>query len=253
MPAITFTEIGEDAFGLLNVFLPGEAVPSADMNFARRFCNDMLSEWAQRPLFIPVIRRQAFDLVADQGGPDDPYTIGDGGDWDIPKPANQNSIVSANLILGDTDPAVRVPLGIYTTQAYNANQIPGMSNRQPTGLYYSPTYEGDGLGMVYLWPVPDTDENTIELFVQESLAQFADTSTEYYVPDGVPRLLKYNLADALQVPYGKELGASAQRIAQSSLATFKRSNTTLSDLMTDAYMFTAGRRTLYNIQSGSGG
>lgn len=252
MPAITFTEIAEDSFALLNVFLPGEAMPDADATFARRMCNDMLSEWAQRPLFIPVIARERFDMTADKGGPTNPYTIGVGGDFNTDRPANQNSIVSANLILTSTDPEVRVPLGIYTDEAYDANQIPGMSNSQPTALYYNPTYATDR-GSIFLWPVPDTDENDLELFLEKPLAQFAAAGTTYYVPDGVPRLLKYNLADALQVPYGKEMSAKAQRIAVSSLATFKRSNTKLSDRMTDAYLFSAGRRTLYNINSGAGG
>lgn len=252
MPAITGSDIVGDAFALLNVFLPGESIPDNDGQLARRFLNDWLSEQAQKALMIPVIARERFDLVADQGGPDNPYTIGDGGDFDTDKPANQNSITAANLILTATTPEVRVPLGIYTDQAYDANQLPGMSNSQPTSLYYSPTYASD-LGSILLWPVPSIATNDLELFLQKPLAQFADLSTTYYVPDGVPRMLKYNLADTLQTPYGRALSPKAQGIAVSSLGTFKRSNTKLSDLRNDAYLFTYGRQTLYNIQTNGGG
>ena len=255
MPAITGSEIAEDAFGLLNVYLPGEATPGADSAFAMRMLNDWLSEQSQKAMMCPAISRQRFDLVADQGGPDDPYTIGYGADFDTVKPANQNSITAANLILTSTSPEVRVPLGIYTDQSYDANKLPDMSNTQPTGLYYQPftASAANDWGEVRIWPVPTVSYNDLELFIQLALLQFADTTTTYYVPNGVPRMLKYNLADMLQVPYGKTLGAAAQRMAMSSLGTFKRSNTTLSDLMNDAYMFAQGRRTIFNIQSGSGG
>lgn len=252
MPAITGGEIVSDAFALLNVFLPGESVPASDGQFARRQLNDLLSEWGQRTLFIPTIARERFDLVADQGGPDNPYTIGLGGDFDTERPSNQNSITGANLILTATSPEVRVPLGIYTDAAYDANQIPGLSNSQPTGLYYNPTYQDD-LGSIFLWPVPDIATNDLELFLQKPLAQFATLSATYYVPDGAPKALKYALADLLQTPYGRALSPAAQRIAISSVGTMKRSNLKMSDLANDFYMFSGGVSTLYNIQTGSGG
>lgn len=145
-----------------------------------------------------------------------------------------------------------MPLGIYTDQGYDANQLPSMSNTQPTGLYYNPTYDGD-LGSIFLWPVPSVAYNDLELFLQQSIAQFADLSTTYYLPDGYPKALKYALADLLQTPYGRALSPAAQRIAVSSFATVKRSNAKLSDLMNDAYWSTYGRNGLYNINTNAGG
>lgn len=251
MPAVTATTIIQDAFGLLNVFLPGESIPANDAFQALRALNDMLDEWSQRTLFIPIVARERFDLVAGQGGPDNPYTIGPGGDFDTERPSNQQSITAANLILTATSPEVRVPLGIYTDDAYDANPLPGMSNTQPTGLYYNPTYDDD-LGFIYLWPVPSVSYNDLELFLQKSVVEFANLSTPYYVPNGWRRALKYNLADALQTPYGRTLDAAGQRIAVSSLGSIKRANLKLSDLANDV-TFTSFRRTLYNIQSGAGG
>lgn len=251
MPSVTFTEIGTDAFLLLGVFAPSETISNADLTFARRLCNDLLSEWSQRTLMIPVIARERFDLVADQGGPDNPYTIGDGGDFDTERPSNQGSITAANLILTATSPEVRVPLGIYTDDAYDANQLPSMSNSQPTSLYYNPTYAG-GLGSIYLWPVPNTATNDLELFLEKSVAQFDDLVTAYDVPDGLPRALKYNLAQLLGAPYGTEIPGSVRQAAVSSLGTFKRSNLKLTDQMNDA-AFGLSNRTIYNIQTGSGG
>ena len=251
MPAITGDELVNDAFGILNVFLPGESVPNNDGQFARRFLNDMLSEWSQRDLFIPIIARERFDMIADKGSETNPYTIGPGGDLDTERPSNQGSITAANLVLTASSPEVRIPLGIYTDAAYDSNQIPSQGNTLPTGLYYNPYYDND-LGKLYLWPVPDTAENDLELFLQKGIAQFDDLTTTYYLPDGVPRVLKYNLADALQVPYGKQMGEPAQRIAVSSLATFKRSNTKLYDAVNDAN-FGSTNGGIFNIQTFANG
>lgn len=248
MPAITGLEIVQDAFAEINVFLPGATIPNNQAQFARRKLNDMLSEWGQRDLFIPIISRERFDLTANKGGVDDPYTIGPGGDFDTERPSNQDSIAGANLILTATTPEVRVPLGIYTDDAYDSNQIPDLSNLQPTGLYYNPTYEND-LGSIFLWPVPSVDTNDLELFLQKQIAQFANLTTTYYVPDAAPQAMKYNLADRLQGPFGRQLSQAQQRLCISTLGTFKRSNLKVSDLMNDA-AFTSYRANYFNIQTG---
>lgn len=248
MPAVTGSTLAQDAFGLLNVFLPGESIPAADGAKALRALNDILSECSQRGNLAPFIARETFALVANQGGPTAPYTIGIGGNFNTPKPANQSNLIGANLILTASTPNVRVPLGIYTDDAYDANKIPDMANSQPTGIYYNPTYQGD-LGSICLWPVPTTSVNSLELFLQQSVAQFANLTTTYYVPDGWPRFLKYAMGDDLQTPYGRTLSPAAQRIAITSRGTITRANLNLSDLATDA-TWTQSNRTIFNINTG---
>ena len=252
MPAITATEILQDAFGLLNVFLPGEAMAPADGAAGLRALNDLLDELQQAPQFIPFISRNRFPLTAGKGGETNPYTIGIGGDFNVARPSNQDSIVAANLVLTVSVPNVRIPLGIYTDDAYDANAIPGLQNTQPTGLYYNPTFQGD-LGSIFLWPVPTITTNDLELFLQEAVAQFANLSTIYYIPDGWKMMLKYNVADQLQTPYGKTLSQAAMRIAVRSMGRVKRANLNLSDLMNDASSFAQDRQTYYNILTGGGG
>lgn len=251
MPSLTANALIQESCWLLNLFLPGESVDPTFAEAARTLLNRMLSQWRTRSLLIPVIARERFDLVANQGGPDNPYTIGDGGDFDTERPPTQNSIQSANLILTSTTREVRVPLGIYTDQAYDANQIPDMSNSQPTGLYYNPTY-ADGFGSIFLWPVPDVSTNDLELFLAKPLVSFANLTTSYDLPDGADDALVYQLALRLAGPNGRTLSDDDQKIARTSLDAFMRANVHLSDQMNDAN-FAGARRTLYNIQSGSGG
>lgn len=251
MPTVTATELASAAYQLLNVLMPGEPMSAAMGEATLGTLNRLISQWRQRQLFIPITARERFDMTANKGGPTTPYTIGPGGDFDTERPPNQNSLVSANLILTATSPEVRVPLGIYSTQAYFANQLPGMSNSQPTALFYNPTY-ADNLGSIYLWPVPDTATNDLELFLLKPLAAFDDLTTEYDLPDGADDALVYQLAKRLAGPNGRTMTPSDLQLAAESLGAFKRSNMQLSDLMNDA-TWAQSRRTLYNINSGAGG
>jgi hypothetical protein len=253
MASSTFNDIAEAAFQILNVFIPGQAIPAPDITAARKMCNRMLGGWSQRGLFIPVIARERFHTVSNQGGPTNPYTIGPGGNWDTtPKPPNQNSITAANLILTTTSPEVRVPLGIYSDQAYDANKLPTMTNTQPTGLYYNPTY-ANNLGSIHLWPVPAIATNDVELFLQKPLTTFADNTTVYYFPEGADDAIIYQLHLRLAGPWGAQVTPEDRRIAFEVLETFKRSNAHMKDLENDATFATYGRRTLYNINTGQAG
>lgn len=250
MASATGSEIVAGAFALLNVFLPGESIPANDGEYARTVLNDLLSELSQRDAFVPVVSIQRFDTTTGKGSRTNPYTIGPGGDWDTVRPSNQGAVQAANLILTTSNPEVRVPLGIYTDDAYFFNQIPGQTNTQPVALYYNPTYSG-GLGAVYLWPVPTNNVYDIELQLQQSIAPFANLSTVYQLPEGVPRMLKYMVAQSMQGAYGRTLSPSDTQIAESSAATFKRSNLHLTDMMNDAN-FGRTRTSLYNILTGNG-
>ncbi len=250
----TATAIIANAFALVEAFLPGEAVPGADSAYAAGVANRMLSGWATRGMLTPIVARERFDLVANKGDETNPYTIGSGGDFDTERPATQNMIVSANLILTATSPEVRVPLGIYTDEAYNANQIPGLSNTQPTGLYYNPTYASD-LGSVFLWPEPNNATNDLELFLQKAIVPFntASLGTTIYLPDSAEDAITYQLGRRLQGPYGHAMSREDLLIAVETFSTYQRSTLKLSDLPTDAYVFAEGRSTIYNIRTGSGG
>lgn len=245
MPSVTAQDLITAAYQILGVYSPVQTPSDADAQLGLDSLNDLLDEWSLGAAFTPFISRERFDLVADQGGPDAPYTIGAGGDFDTQRPPNQNAIVGANLILTSTDPEVRIPLAIYSDQAYDQNAIPDQTSTQPTGIYYNPTY-ADDLGSLFLWPVVNTADNDLELFLQKWIAQFADLDTEYDLPTGLPRALKYNLAVVLS-PQFRPIDPVAERIAVSSLGRFKRSNLSrMRDLATDAPLGSGGGG-LYNI------
>lgn len=253
--AVSAATIIGRAFALLNVFIPGEAPPANDGSYALAELNAMMGTWAQERGTIPVVAREIFDLVANQGGPSNPYTIGDGGDFDTDRPPNQGSLRGASLLLTTSAPAVEVPLAVLNDDQWQSIQVKDLSNTQPTTVYYNATYAGN-LGTINLWPVPTTAVNDLVLYLEKQISGFASQLATYDFPPGYEQALVYNLADLLQTAYGRELSAAALRVAQRSLALVKRTNHQPYDLAQnlvfgDSGTVNGGAGYGYNINTGN--
>lgn len=223
--AVTALELIADAFALLNVFLPGESIPASDGQFGLRSLNGLLGSWAQMRLTIPTVARLTFDLVIDQGSPANPYTIGSGGDFDTPRPANATALRSASILIPGTTPN-EIPLTVMTPALWEALTIKTMSGALPTAIFLDPTFTA-GLGRIYLWPQPSVDTNQLVLYVEAALSTFADLTTAYQLPPGYKDALVYNLAKRLALPYGRAVDPMLNEQAAESLRLIKRSNVTM--------------------------
>lgn len=250
--AITANQLIADAYALLNVFIAGEDVNPNMGAYALRELNRMMGSWAQQRGTIPVVEREVFDTVANQGGPSNPYTIGDGGDFDTDRPPNQASVRGAGLLLltGTTAPYVEIPLALLTDDMWQAIQIKELSNSQPTNVYYNPTYSDD-LGTINLWPVPSIGTNDLVLYLAKQISSFAAGTTSYDFPPGYEDALLYNLAVRLQGYVGRELIADDKARARESLALLKRVNLPMSDLSQDLVFGGNTQPYGYNINTGN--
>ncbi len=241
----------DQAFNVLNVFLPGESVPAAQSARALTFLNNMMGQWAQQALTIPSIAREVFSLTADKGGPSNPYTIGTGANLSTVRPANQSSIVGAGLNLNSSSPVVEIPRDVITDAAYQAIQIKELSNSLFTVVYYNPTFATTGFGTINLWPVPNIATNSLVLYIEKALVSFADLTTAYEVPPGYDEALVYNLARRLAKPWGATVDPDLVTMAIESKRIIGRGNLKLIDLSND-FAWT-NRRNLYNINTNQGG
>lgn len=232
-----------DAFYELNVFMPGESIPNRDAQFGLRALNGMIGSWATQPLTIPATARYVLDLVIGQGGPDDPYTIGSGGDYDIARPVNQNSISQAMLLL--IDGATEIPLGVMTDQSYDQLPVKSLASTQPTSIYYNPTFTS-GLGALYIWPVPSTTNTQLVLYVEQALTTFGNLTTAYQLPPGYIDAITYGLARRLAAPYGRQVTEDLNYKADRALMLIKRANLKLSDMQNDF-----AHAAYYDINSGT--
>ncbi len=228
----TALQLISPAFRVLNVFQLGETIPTADATDALGFLNRWIGQLSQQT--IPVVAREVFDTVANQGGPSNPYTIGDGGDLDTARPPNQASLKGAGILQfpGQSN-EVEIPRGILTDDAWEAIQVKTLTNSMFTNVYYNPTYEDD-FGTINLWPIPDNADYDLVLYLAKPLVEFADLSTTtYFFPPGVEKAIVDNLVLELAEPWGAQISPKMEQRALVSLQTFKRTNTKLTDVMND--------------------
>lgn len=231
--------------GVLN----GSEAPDADMGQdGLRRLNLMMNALVAQPLSFDVIRRDVFDMTSGKGDPDNPYTIGVGGNLNVARPAT----ITGCAILqnpGDDD-EVEIPRAIYTNDAYEAIQVKSLTNELFTGLWYQPTTP---LGKIYLWPVPNVATNDLVLYLPEHLSEFTDLDTSYDLPPSVPEALEYNLAKRLWPVYWRRISVPSDitEMARISLGVMKRSNVILTDLQQDPAT-THDVRGSYNLNTGNG-
>ncbi len=226
----------------------GETPNSNDAALGLSRLNQMIGSWSLQPATIPVTAREVFDLVANQGGPDNPYTIGPGGDFDTTRP---NSLYAVSVLQnGGTSSEVEIPRALFTVDAYAVNQVKQLTNTFFTDCYYIPSF-ADGFGTIILWPIPTSTDYQLVLYLQKQLDTFADLATNYDLPPGCQEALLYNLAVRLCKPFGRPVDPETTRMARQTLAIFKRGNLQVSDMPTDIALTSTGRYG-YNIKTGTG-
>jgi hypothetical protein len=250
MPATTAQQLITNACVTIGRSAPGTALPAGESSAALRRLNLMIGGWSLQPLTQNVVTREVFTLTADKGGPDNPYTIGVGGNFNTTRPVGLNG---AGIIIPATDPLqnVEVPRAVLTDDAWQAIQIKGLRSTQFTDVYFNATF-ADDLGTINLWPVPDSSVYSLVIYRQQQLPLFPSLVAEVFLPPGAEDAIEYNLARRLLTAYGiTDQGTVSDVIdlATSSLATFKRGNTKLADLGTDPAL-THSQRGGYNILTG---
>ena len=237
---VTALDLIKRALDDIGVYSPGETLSAADAQDGLRRLNGMVSSWATQPLTIPATVREVFDLVANQGGPSNPYTIGPNGDFDTVRPIY---LQGAGLMLTATSPEVEIPLGLFTDDAYQAIQVKDLASTLPTGVYYNKTFP---LGQVQLWPVPNNATNDLVIYSYQALSGFADLTTQYAFAPGYEEALEYQLAVRLAIPHARPIDPELKSRAGSALKWIKAANSKLTDLRLDPGL-TVGSRGIYNI------
>jgi len=208
---------------------------------AREFLAEILDTWATERLTMHSLRRTVKPLGSGIAS----YTIGVGGDINIPRPT---TIESAALIQDVTVTApVEVPIAVLSDQQWEAIALKTFEARYAQGVYYDATWTA-GLGRVWLYPVPvDCGDTSLVLYTPEAIAGFTDLTTDYTFPPGYARALRFALARDLAVAHGRPWSPDLEQAAVNALADVKRLNDRPMVLGFDPAL--AGPGSAYNIYS----
>src|ERR1700742_374469 len=105
------------ALRLINVIAAGEFVPEPMANDALQVLNDMIDSWNTDSLAIYTTRTDDFPFVLGKQS----YTLGAGGDFNIPRPPEITGM--STIQLTDPDNPVEIPIAMYTIAEWQT-QIP---------------------------------------------------------------------------------------------------------------------------------
>ncbi len=210
--------------------------------------NRMLDQWGVEDLMLYQVKREAFQLNANQN----PYTIGLGGTWNTIRPIR---IIDAYLTLNNGSIPVDYPMQVLNYDDYNAIRLKTLSTNFPGYIYYQPSFP---IGEVYIYPLyAPNDPSTqgpalITLTSWTPLPLITDPTCYIELPPGYWAALVYNLAVALAMEYQFDLRPDVIAMGQNALRIIKRMNQRTVTLQTDTALM-SNRFLRYNIFADSTG
>lgn len=225
----------DSALRLCNIQASGEITPAAMSADSLTVLNDMLDSWNAERLIIFTVNRQVFSLTPGQ----QTYTLGASGDFNVARPP---AIERASIIsLANPLQPLELPINMLTEAQWQAIPVKNIQSTLPLNVWDD---GGFPLRTLSYWCIPSTSVQAA-LYTWTGLNQAALLSTILVYPPGYAKAIRYNLAVDLCAEYGKPLDPTVASIAMSSLASVKRLNAPMVDLVCDAALLYTGPGT-YN-------
>lgn len=236
---MTTLELITAAMKRIGVLDATESPTGQEANDALERLNDLIDSWGTERLTMYTSLRTTWSLVANQAA----YTVGDGGDVDIARPLYIDDL---KFIDTSQSPALEMPLGMLTVEAYAAIPQKALTSTYPSYAYYNLTYP---LATLTFWMVPTSSTLQGALYAPVAVTELALSDT-LSLPPGYRRFMRDTLAVELSPEYQVEPAQALVMSAIESKADIKRANIRLMDLSVDAMW--KPRHGQYNIFSDTG-
>lgn len=217
----TAFDVITSALKLVNVLADGEEPNDDTANQGLSVLTDMIDSWNAQRLAIFTTRSDDFPYVLNKQS----YTLGAGGDFNIPRPAQIDG-VSTILLNPDPSNPIEVPLTMWTVDQWQ-NNVPV---KTVTGSFPLAVYD-DGnfpLRTLNFWPIPHDQQNSVRIYSWQALATPPLLTSAMAFPPGYAEAFRYNLAVRMAAQFGvdpsKYASVTVASIAISSMATVKTMN-----------------------------
>lgn len=169
---------------LIGALASGEVPTAAEANDALVVLNQMTDGFNADRLLCFTLTISEFPLVVNQ----QTYTMGAGGDFDIPRPARieRSSIVS----LTNPSQPLELPIDYYTDLDWQDQPVKLIDSSLPQAVYDDQAFP---LRNLSFWPIPTQNVNT-RLYCWTQLTAFDLNTTDVTFPPGYLEAYRYNLA-----------------------------------------------------------
>lgn len=232
----TVSDIITSALQNLGAIAIEEAPTAAEAAGALATLNNMISTWNTESLLVYNITENVFPFVAGQAS----YTIGDGGNFNIPRPVKIDLAYSRDSQGNDYVMGVTDSPDLYSSIVSKYTQ-----STFPTFLYDNGDFP---LKTLTFWPVPSDASYSAVLWCWGPIASFANLADPVSLPPGYNLALEYNLAVLLAPKYGKKPDETLLALAVSSKAQLKRINYSIKEMSFDPAM--TGQGIVFNYYTG---
>lgn len=224
-------DIITSALRLIGVLADGEQPSDVVANIGLSVFNDMLDAWNAERQAIFTTRSDDFPFVLGQQS----YTLGTGGNFNIPRPARIDSM-SAILLDNPANP-IEVPMAMYTVEDWQ-NEIPV---KVVSGSFPQICYDDGGfpLRTLNFWPIPTNQSNKVRIYGWQALAAQTMLSLVTF-PPGYAEAIRYNLAARLSAEFATSAPPLVLTLAVQGLARIKTMNAPELGLRSDLIPYPAG-------------
>lgn len=239
-------EIIRSSLNLIGAFAPGQTIPAYISSSAMAVFNTMLDGWAAQRLAIYVSERKVYSLVPNQGGPDNPYTLGPGGDFDQVRPMfiDRASIIDNS----NSSQPLELAIQILSQQEWQAIPVKKVYSTLPQSVYLEPTYP---LINVYIYTIPQVSYVDLVLYLPRAVSQVTALTDDVLLPPGYQEAMIYNLALRIAPQMGRPIDAWLVSEARNKMAVVKSTNIDMTELTMDRLSFL--NRNPYNWITDQGG
>lgn len=223
---------------------PAGLTPNAQMQQDALFrMQMMIDEWRANRLY--VYHLVDLPLICTDGKQS--YTVGPGGDFNVPREPNVEDAFLRQVVPSTGTP-VDFPLFVTRTrQDYDQIRLKSLRASPSSMLFYD---AGWPLGAVYPWPIPSSNFE-LHIIMRAVLDNYwMDPTLTINLPNEYNRAIYANLVVNLCAAHRKPVHKVFERMATVTMKTIKRANTQV-PLLQQPQGLTRGPK--YNIFSDQGG
>jgi hypothetical protein len=200
----------------------GEPVSAKDAETGIATLNQMIDTWNAMQLMIFTIQRLVFPVTAFK----QTYTVGAGGDFNIPRPPRIEKygiITQAN----PTSP-LELPIDDLTMEEYREIPLKNIPAALPLAVWNDNNFP---LMALNYWPVPNTGLQAV-IYPWIALSYFPNLDQQFTFPPAYAQAIKYNLAYLFLIEYPGDMERAPliKQMADSTLQQVKDLNTNPADL-----------------------
>jgi len=223
-----------DALLDLGVLADEEQPAASQASGALRKLNNMIDAWNIDGLLVYGSTQYVLPLVGNQ----QVYTIGTGGDLNVPRPTNITSAFLRQTSLALYNQA-DLPLYIFNNQEWADVRFKGMTSSYPYGgVWFDETFPYIN---AYVFPIPTGNQYSLVFWADGVIGNLA-INTPINLAPGYKRALTANLCLELAPSYQTQVPDELRLIATSSKNAISRENLQINELYT-------GPRGRYDIRS----